>query len=82
MDDFIRMAKVFSKKGLYDIKNATNLVSLRSKRFSMYQIVSDKKETFPWSRKRYLLSDGTSYPYQHHENNERDEIDRKKLRLS
>ena len=64
------------------IESQGRLFSLRSKNFSTYEIMSERRETAPFSRKRYILSSGKSAPYFYHRNEENDRDDCKKLNLN
>ena len=57
MSDYIRMS--VSDQVVY----ATNLHSFRSKGFNLYEITVSRAEPVPFTRKRYVLSDGSSFPF-------------------
>lgn len=83
MDDFIRMSAVPLTSPRARLGQVTDIISLRSRHFNLFEISSTRAESFSFTRKRFLTSDGNSTPFHYYRNDElnrKDCIKRKRAR--
>ena len=74
MDDFIRMSAIPLTDPQARLGQVTDIISLRSRHFNLFEISSTRAESYSFTRKRFLTSDGNSLPFYYYKN---DWLDRK-----
>jgi hypothetical protein len=70
LEDFLRMSR--AERVTY----ATELTSLRSKQFKLYQLTLTRAEPTTFTRKRFVLSTGESTPFNYYKNQGLNALDR------
>lgn len=80
LEEFVRMAQLNLTRRGAKPKKVRKIISLRSRNFNLFQLKSKRHESFVFSRKRHLTSDGNSRPLNFYRNAKLDRIDARKRR--